>query len=195
MREKSALLLISLFFVACPARDVERAPPTQVARVDAPVRTDRTRYVLQDGPQGLETTIVATLKAPSDQILYLVNCNGAITTGLQRLVGNEWVNAWIPPINGCLSPAIEIPPGGETTQKMVVRPGPVVYPPNGNQLESGTYRAAWFNILTSFDPNARPFGEELPLEQRVSAPFTIEVPVAATSAPANPAQSPDSQAN
>src|SRR5688572_28212516 len=94
MREKSDLLLLILYFAMCAAPEEQQLPPTQVARVEAPVRTDRTRYVFEDGPHGLETTIVATLKAPSDQILYLVNCNGAITTGLQRLDGNEWVNAW-----------------------------------------------------------------------------------------------------
>jgi hypothetical protein len=42
-------------------------------------------------------------------------------------------------------------------------------------IRSGTYRAAWFSVLTSFDAQARPFGPDLPLEQRVSAPITIEV--------------------
>jgi hypothetical protein len=34
----------------------------------------------------------------------------------------------------------------------------------------------WTGVLTSFDADARGFGPELPLEQRVSAPITIEVP-------------------
>ena len=176
MKEDSLLLLLTLFLVACPAPEKDLSAPVQEPRVEAPIRTDQKQYVFQHGPSGLETTIVATLKAPADQILYLMNCNGAISTGLQRKVGEEWVDAWIPPINGCLSPPIEIPPGGEMTRTLIVRPGDVMYPPNGQQLESGTYRVAWHNVFTSYDSNGPPFGERLPLEQRVSAPITLEVP-------------------
>ena len=44
-------------------------------------------------------------------------------------------------------------------------------------IESGTYRVVWTGVLTAFDPKARGgWGPELPLEQRVSGPITIEVP-------------------
>lgn len=59
-------------------------------------------------------------------------------------------------MNACLSPPIVVPVGGK--------------------LESGTYRVVWTGVLTAFDSNVRGFGPELPLEQRVSAPITIQVP-------------------
>jgi hypothetical protein len=176
MKENSLLLLLTLFLVACPAPEEQLLPPVQEPQVEAPIRTDQKQYVFREGPSGLETTIVATLNAPADQILYIMNCNGAISTGLQRKVGEEWVDAWIPPINGCLSPPLEIPPGGEMTQKLTIRPGHLMYPPNGQQLESGTYRVAWHNVFTSYDSDGPPFGDRLPLEQRVSAPFSIDLP-------------------
>ena len=51
-----------------------------------------------------------------------------------------------------------------------------MYPQRERMIESGTYRVLWTGVLTSFDANTRGFGPELPLEQRVSAPFTVEVP-------------------
>lgn len=156
-----------------PAVAVDEPP---AAPVDAPIQVDRTQYAFENGPYGPEIRIAATFTAPADQTVYLVNCNGAITTGLQRLVGDRWIDAWIATTNSCLSPPIEIPPRGVRTEKIVVAPGPVIYPANATQLESGTYRAVFHNALTSFDPNARPFGPDLPLEERVSAPFTVAAP-------------------
>ena len=43
-------------------------------------------------------------------------------------------------------------------------------------LESGTYRVVWTGVLTSFDSNKQGFGPELPIEERTSAPITIQVP-------------------
>lgn len=34
----------------------------------------------------------------------------------------------------------------------------------------------WHGVLTSFDFKARPWGEQVPVEQRASAPFTIDAP-------------------
>jgi hypothetical protein len=49
-------------------------------------------------------------------------------------------------------------------------------PPRGvdDEIEPGTYRVIWYGILTSFDMDARPFGEELAVERRVSSAITIE---------------------
>lgn len=161
---------------------METAAPAQTstapAALPAPVRTDRSSYVLTNGLQGPEATIVATLRAPADRAIYIVNCNGASSVGLQRKVDEEWVHAWVISMNACLSPPIVVPPGGEHTARIYVheRSGGVMVPQRGDMIESGTYRVLWSGVLTSFDANARGFGPELPLEQRVSAPITIEVP-------------------
>jgi hypothetical protein len=175
-------LLLVLVLVACdrrveapaPAVKTESKPPSPAA----PVRTDRSSYVLTNGPQGPEATIVSTLRAPSDRPVYITNCNGATGVTLQRKAGDEWVYAWVITMNACLSPPIVVPAGGEHTASIYLHEhsGAVVDPPRARMIESGTYRVVWTGVLTSFDPNARGFGPELPLEQRVSAPIAIEVP-------------------
>ncbi|MDQ3281739.1 MAG: hypothetical protein M3Q69_10030 [Acidobacteriota bacterium] len=170
--------------VAC-SRPVEppivKTPAPVQKRVEAPpvpIRTDRTHYVLTNGPQGPEATIVATLHAPPDRTLYILNCNRASSATLQRKVGEEWVYAWTIAMNACVSPPIIVPAGGEHTAQIYLheRAGGVSYPPGAKMLESGTYRVVWTGVLTAFDANVPGNGPELPLEQRVSAPITIEVP-------------------
>lgn len=189
-------LLVVLLFAACakpvaPATaSVDDVPPAASSAKEtappAPVRTDRSAYVLTNGPMGLEATIVTTLRAPADRTLHLVNCNGATGASLQRKVGEEWVFAWAAAMNACLSPAIVLPPGGEHTAQIYLHEhsGGVSYPPGARMLESGIYRVVWTGVLLSFDPDARGFGPELPLEQRASAPVTIEVPSGAAPQPA-----------
>jgi hypothetical protein len=159
-----------LILIACTERVAP--PPAKPAPkpVEAPVLTDRTRYVLERGPYGPQATIVTTFKP--DRTVYVMNCNGAMTHGLQRLEGGRWVDAWIAEINGCFSTPIVIPAGGQHVATMT----PVSRAETWT-IQPGTYRAVWHNVLTSFDAKAapgRPMGEDLPLEQRVSAPFVID---------------------
>ena len=132
------------------------------------IEVDAPRYALRPGRYGPEATIVMTFTAPRDGAAYLVNCNGAITPGLQRRDGNRWVDAWAAETNGCLSQPIVVPAGGSRTERVTI------ISREHRPLADGTYRAIFYNVLTSFDMNARPFGEELPVEQRVSRPFIIQ---------------------
>lgn len=161
----------------CAKRTATTRKPAAPAS-QAPIRTDRSHYVLTSGPRGPEATIQATLRAPADRALYIVNCNGASSVGLQRKAGQEWVLAWVISTNSCLSPPIVVPPGGEHTASVFVHEnsGAVTDPARGRMIESGTYRVIWTGVLTAFDPKPGGFGPELPVEQRVSAPITIEVP-------------------
>jgi hypothetical protein len=178
-------MVLMLMLVAC-SRHVEtprvQTPSpvkTAIQPATTPIRTDRSHYVLTNGPQGPETTIVATLRAPAGHPLYILNCNGATGLTLQRKVGEEWVWSWVIAMNACVSPPIVVPAGGEHTASIYVHEnsGGVIHPEHGRMIESGTYRVVWTGVLTAFDANAPGFGgPELPLEQRVSAPITIEVP-------------------
>jgi hypothetical protein len=182
-------LVLVLLLTACTrpveTAAVETAAPAKVpAPVNTPppppaaaIRTDRTSYVLTNGPQGPEATIVATLRAPADQTLYILNCNGASGLTLQRRKGEEWVYSWIVGMNACMSAPIVLPPGGEHTGRIFLHErGGEVPAPVGGKLESGTYRVVWTGVLNTFDANKEGWGTEAPLEQRVSAPFTIQVP-------------------
>lgn len=95
--------LMSLILGSCTSR-------TTTPR--AAIRTDAAHCILHPGPFGREATIVSTFTAPQDTAVYFLNCNGAISWGVQRLVNDHWTDAWVVMTNSCLSAPIQIPPGG-----------------------------------------------------------------------------------
>lgn len=173
-------LVLLLLLAACAGESETPAVKTPVdtpAVPAAPIRTDRSSYVLTKGAQGPEATLVATLRAPAGKTLYILNCNGASGLTLQRRKGDEWVYSWVVSTAACMSPPIVVPPGGEHTGRLHLHERAGAVPePVGGRLVSGTYRVVWTGVLTSFDPNKEGFGPELPMEERVSAPITIQVP-------------------
>jgi hypothetical protein len=166
---RAALMLLLAACAKAPAPVETRKATPLPAPSRAPIATDRASYVMQDG----ELSVVSTLTAPAGVTAHVTNCNGAQPMGLQRLVAGQWVNAWVAALNGCFSAPIVVRPGEQRTATLLVRrgAGAVVHP-----IASGTYRVVWFGVLRSYEARrAKPFDDELPLEQRVSAPFTIEV--------------------
>ena len=168
-------VLVALVLGAC-SPDRERPTPDATPAPEAAIRTDAERYVLRPGPFGGEATIVATFTAPAETTVHILHCNGAISWGLQRLEGGHWTNAWGAETNGCFSPPFVVGGGAVRTDTLTIvsrkgipTPGPVRH-----DVPPGTYRVVWHNVLTSVDPGARPPGPELALENRVSAPITIE---------------------
>lgn len=144
------------------------------ASVSAPIRTQHESYTYRLGQFGEEVVIEGQFTAPAD--VYIVNCNGAIGWGLQRKVDGRWVDAWIVATDACLSAPIVVKAGGVRSYSHLLRTGGggVVYPgKRQGVVDPGTYRIVWYGVLRSFDRDARPFGEELPLEARVSNEFFI----------------------
>lgn len=183
-RKRATVVILAVILGACapkeapvqpaPARAREQAPAV-VQR--APVETDRPRYRLQEGPYGPETAIVTTYTAPANQDVYLLNCNGGFAVGLQRPVGDQWEHVWAPGMSACMSPPIVIRAGRSHQTTLVVESGvhaAVSSRASETEITTGTYRVIWHGLLGSFDPNASPPGEHLPVEQRVSAPIFIE---------------------
>lgn len=179
--------MLSLTFLRCEAepRPQQRAPVTpDEARVEQAVRTDREKYEMRDGPFGPEAAIVTTFRAPRERNVWVVNCNGAINVGLQRLDGSRWVDAWAPEMNACFSTSIELAAGEERTYAITIvsrADAPDPSQRTEQRIESGTYRVVWYGVLTSFDREAFKEGKELPVEQRVSAPITIVAPAVSIS--------------
>ena len=174
-RRVRALVLVALFAGGCVPNREPDTPHTTPAPAAA-IRTDAGRYVLRPGPFGSEATIVATFTAPADTTVHILHCNGAISWGLQRLEAGRWTNAWGAETNGCFSPPFVVN-GGEVrrdTLTIVSREGIPGSGPVRHDVPPGTYRVVWHNVLTSIDPQARPLGPELSVENRVSAPITIE---------------------
>ena len=180
---KPFVALSAFFFVACAAPEsplsssAGAAAASTPAPPNAPITTDRSRYVMEEGPFGPETTIATTFTAPPATTVYIVNCNGAFSPGLQKLIDGAWVDVWAAETNQCLSLPIVIPPGGSHSTTMTVESSAdsrVESRTSDRRIGTGTYRAVWYGLYTSFDMNQYPFGDELPVDQRVSAPFEIE---------------------
>jgi hypothetical protein len=181
---RAACIALALLLGACRREEAPvqsqtaRAPERPAAPVERkPVETDRPRDVLQEGPFGPETTIVSTYTAPAEHDVYLLNCNGGFSVGLQRQAGDQWEHVWAPGMNACMSPPIVIRAGESHQTTIVVDSGAdaaVSSRQSDTKIGTGTYRVIWHGLLGSFDPNASPPGTDLPVEQRVSAPIFIE---------------------
>lgn len=142
------------------------------------IRTSATGYTLQphDFGIGLETDIPYVLANLTDDDIYIVNCGGWTSLELEKRVDGEWVSAWSPVRFGCLSPPIVIPPGRSVSRQLHVFGGDAdcnCGPRFEVEEPRGTYRLRFHDILHTYDEDARPFGEPLPLEMRVSNPFEI----------------------
>ena len=143
---------------------------------DAALRTDRTEYRLQDTGIGLEGRIPFTFTNRTGGAVYVVNCNGNTPPALQKRIDGRWVHAWSPVVSLCLSPPIVIGAGATYADTLWVsagHPGNNFYPKFEVLAVAGTYRLIWPNVLKSYDDSRSPFGESLPLQERVSNPFEI----------------------
>lgn len=167
MTSRLAVLLV-LAFAGCAPRAEHAPAPAAVAGIT----TDRSRYELTPGAYGPEARIIATFRTPAATTALILHCNGAIAWGLQRLDRGAWRDAWVAMTNECLSPAIVVRGDSAFVDTLVFTPsaGAVI---DSAGAGAGTYRVVFYNVLTSFDPAKRPFGPELPIERRVSAPITL----------------------
>lgn len=185
MNRPIVCIAFALLLGACKPDEVAVQPqpapapapkPKPAAKPAAPVTTDRELYTMEEGPFGSQTQIVATYTAPANQDIYLINCNGQTAVGLQRPVGDRWEHVWAPGMNACMSAPIVIRAGQSRTTIIDVESGidvPVTTRMTDMKVESGTYRVIWHGLLGSYKANASPPGENLPVEQSVSAPFRI----------------------
>lgn len=147
---------------------------------EAPIQTDRLAYELvpaDDGLPGVETVIGYEFTNRTGAPLYIVNCNGATAQVLEKRVDGEWVVVWGNVIPQCLSPAIVIEPGQTIPRELEVfggDPGCNCAPTFTVEERSGVYRLVLPDVLSSFDPDARPFGTPLPKADRVSNEFRLD---------------------
>ena len=109
--------------------------------------------------------------------VYLPNCRGGFDVRLEMETAGEWVHIWSPVLLLCLSQPMVIEPDEvyETTLRVagcLDGCGPrLVLPPSS----STPIRIQWGGALSSYDEDAYPFGEPIPLEERVSNRFTLKV--------------------
>ena len=110
--------------------------------------------------------------------VYLTGCQGQIDVRLEMETAGEWVHIWSPVRLLCRGPPIVIEPDEvyETTLHVLGclegKCGPRLVLPSSS---STPIRILWGSALSSYDEDACPFGEPIPLEERVSNRFTLRV--------------------
>lgn len=112
--------------------------------------------------------------------VYLTqDCLGNLKVGMQMLEDSEWESMLGVVLVLCEGAPIVIEPDEvyetvlDVAACMVGNCSPKI------RLSPNTatpYRIIWFEALSSYDPNQRPRGELIPLEERVSNRFTLQVP-------------------
>lgn len=142
----------------------------------AAFQTNAPEYTLTATSIGYEGDVGFVFTNPNDSPAYIVNCNGATSVRLEKLVEGTWLAAWAPIIPLCLSPPIVVAGGAQYqgVVRVVDCSFRVTCAPKFTVSDiPGQYRLVWNQILTSFDDRKHPFGEPLPLEQRTSNTFMI----------------------
>ena len=100
-----------------------------------------------------------------------------VAIAIEKLVEGEWQPAWAQALPGCLSEPLIVEPGGtfSDTLEVILHPQDTVAQPLLTPLVDldGTYRLVWHQLLRSYDPASYPFGEPLPLHERLSGTFRL----------------------
>lgn len=108
--------------------------------------------------------------------VYLPNCRGGLDVRLEMEAADEWVGVWPLDLVICHDPPIVIEPDEVCQTTLHVACTSCSWlPPGMSPTASTRYRIMWGQALSSYDEDTYPFGELIPLEERVSNPFTFEV--------------------
>lgn len=158
--------MLVLALAAC-----DRPPDVAPITAAAPHRTLAPSFVSLASPPN-QNTIHFRITAPKRRALYLENCNGAISWGLEHERSHAWVPAWGAEINGCHSMPMEIPAGSmrEFREVLAVRPGETLPP--------GPYRLAVYGLYFTHKSPDHSASIEVPDAFRMSRPFTPATAVA-----------------
>lgn len=158
---RPVLVLLMFALVACD-RPTATAPRDVIAPAATTVAPSFVYLVSAPDTR----TIHFRLTAPKTRALYLENCNGAISWGLEHPQSGEWLPAWSAEINGCHSQPIEIAAGTRRDFHETLAPRP------GVRLVRGTYRLAVYGLYFTH-ANDHPAHSEVPHALRQSQSFEL----------------------
>lgn len=190
MRLRGTVFVLGTFatLAACdpagrPAPDPEPSPDSASA-VDrtAGLRVDREVYTLRPDGAMERASIAFTYVNARPDTLYHPTCRPSggkptVQVAVQKRIDGSWRPAWSQALPQCLSVPIVIPPGGTfaDTLDLVLHLQDTLHHPllTPRADLDGEFRLVWHELLSSYDAAARPFGEEIPLDARVSGAFRL----------------------
>jgi hypothetical protein len=168
------LAVCLLLLTGCPAGAPETTPTVD----EGPVVVEGRSHTLRSTQEGWEGEVPFAYHNVTDRTISLLNCRGGFGLHLEKRVEGDWVRAWEPAGELCLSPPIEIPPGEQHEHTLHVfdaRPDANVFPRFDVDGIPGSYRIVITSAYWDYDHDGPPWGEMPPMEARVSAPFELRV--------------------
>ena len=151
--------------------------PLGVNQIEGPLlQTEALEYRLIETAIGYETEIPYSFTNRTGSKVFLANCKGNVSPGLERNHDGQWVPDWTPVKLMCLSSPVVILRGDEYHDTLRVFAGPFgsnLHPQFKSEDVGGVYRLRWEGAYSTYDPDQYPFGKELPLGLRVSNSFVL----------------------
>jgi hypothetical protein len=145
------------------------------------LRTDASSYTLTENNGVMEATIPFTYENRTERDLVLEKCRGLIPPILERRSGDEWTAGWVGNDYDCDPAPYTLVAGAVYTDTLHLWAHPF-----GSEREpqflsasvTGTYRLQLSNVWLNWKKEwtSRPFGDQLPVELRVSDPFQLSKP-------------------
>jgi hypothetical protein len=169
--------MIAFFAAACGA-DSATSPrsPALVPGDAGAIVTDAGSYTLQSTQSGWMVEIRYHFTNRSDRVISLLNCSGAYGIRLEKQEGDRWVTAWRPVLPMCLSQPIRIGAGEVRSDRLHLfagQHGSNSYPQFETGEIGGNYRLVIESAFWGYDHDGPPWGEQPPLEYRVSNVFEL----------------------
>lgn len=152
---------------------------TAIQQSSPALRTRADSYTLTATEAGYQGIIEFSFHNPTDQTVYIANCNGENPPELQKLIDGKWVTAWRGYQSSCSDAPITVGPHQQYRHRFGVFggfPSNDAYPKFLVPEIGGTYRLLWHKVGDFKDHRvSTSLGAELPLESRISNQFQITV--------------------
>ena len=136
--KSSVLTLCAVTLAACSLSSPDKV---QAPVATGLVVTDATQYdarLLTGGRDRVVFEVPFEIRNTTSGPLYRLGCGSAPPPTLEKRVGDEWVTAFAPVVNRCLSPPFEIAPGAvirEALQVVGYLPGQSAAPEYRTEIE------------------------------------------------------------
>ncbi len=179
----TATAVLCVAAVACTDSGSRAPAPNSSHRAALPrdtapaTQTDSLAYhvTMRDGLY--VAPVAVTFRNISADTAYFVNCNGAVSTGLQRETAGGWVDAWTSVQDQCLSAPIIVPPSDTLRRRVLLFDGfdstTATPSPTGAPSDApAVYRVIWHDLVHHYKAGL-PFGTEPTMTLRTSNRFVL----------------------
>ena len=170
-----ALLALGILVSGCDGFDLStRSNKSRIDGTSTSIKTSQSVYALRLTPDFLELDVEFTFTNPTSRSVFIFGCNGRSQPMMEKREGDQWIAAWIPSQELCLTlPADSVGAGETITDTLIVRAGRHQdYSPRflvGSV--PGEYRLVW-DVYSGSATNFNG-ADKLPLEHRISTPFVV----------------------